>query len=1298
MYNQLHAPIMVNQAMISKCLDDLNQSLVSGTPSSTLEALKALPLASQLPPLIDIAASLYHEEMGANRADAGEDLGLKDVKSGVQFLNAISRVNRSIDTYEAKDIWKYLAAPNVHLQGVEENNSQEYHTVMTAMKQQKIASRDPCLFLTYFDLQTLIDEVNAKMQEANSKVGVLMNVNKCVSEGDIPGIMAALSHKALELSREPSQHDAVHYYQLFKILHSAKREMLGEKAAELWLEDIQEVVDAVARNAKEAMQIAQILSQINKNASNRDDKALYNTLKNPILAFLKLQRSYLSQTVEQLLKIQQERASKASKPFSYWITYEVSDTSKVFLNLEDGTYQWSTPSNFNTKTEYLTFVDVGESEAFVIRQAHHDQTVENMVVRLQAVCRGKLLRQKLKSYNTAAVKIQAWWRMIRQKKMYVMYRQALKMWEPRIIVLQRAVRAWLHRRRLKLLTKYFAKHENYVIVLQRAWRVHRARQDLQALTQCQNPPLSIIRKFLHLLDVSDIDFEEVNRLQRLKNEMVQTIRRTHQMEDQVDGLDVKIGLLVHNRINLQELLPVDKENMNPNISGNTLGKGKNSTMRKSKRGSKENIKVGTIRSQKGLKALTKESREKLINYQHLFYLLQTQPHYLATLIFAIPPGKTTKFIENVIFTLYNYGANDRDNYLLLKLFKTALEEEIRSKVLRMSDIASGNPLVVKMIVAFNRKGHGQAALRDMLGPLINKVMEDKNMHIHTNPIDIYKSWVNQMEMQSGQASGLPYVVTQEQALQYPEVQERLKQAINTLKEITSSFCVKITNSRHMIPYAMLFMAKVMRSALQNRFPHIAEKEILKVVGNLVYYRYINSAIVAPDAFDIVNVSPDQKLSNNQRRNLASIAKILQFAASKKGFGEEACHLTCLNPFIVECHEKFKDFFRQCCEVEDPETVYNVTQYSEATLISKPTVYITHQEIVETHQLLLDHEEILAPDCNDTLHTLLSCLGDRPSVESLTPENGNSSGHTEICLALTNKFEVPENTEEKESKDPNKMFTRTKQLLIDVINCVPGKKVSDMATCPTLAPQEQKYRAIMSTRSAQQQQAKLNNTTLNNNSPMPIDNNRVSLHEVKTRLSHNLRRLETQGQATKTDNYQSLLTSIGNDIINQKQIRMSRKTELQRHLLTARQLEEKEKFYKEQMQSYQTYLSTCLGNIAARNKNVHAAISDKKNKSKNIIKCTAIKLKEKGVLLEIEELPDVQLKNVLFEISPLAQTGVFHVQVKFMGVAMELVTVDIQELLQLQYEGVTVSNMFRKVKVNVNLLIHLLNAKFYKKKK
>ena len=59
------------------------------------------------------------------------------------------------------------------------------------------------------------------------------------------------------------------------------------------------------------------------------------------------------------------------------------------------------------------------------------------------------------------------------------------------------------------------------------------------------------------------------------------------------------------------------------------------------------------------------------------------------------------------------------------------------------------------------------------------------------------------------------------------------------------------------------------------------------------------------------------LNNDQRRNLGSIAKILQAAAMKKGFGDEAPHLVELNSYIVASHDKFKQFFMECCRVPEP---------------------------------------------------------------------------------------------------------------------------------------------------------------------------------------------------------------------------------------------------------------------------------------------------------------------------------------------------------------------------------------------
>ncbi|XP_045597721.1 ras GTPase-activating-like protein IQGAP1 [Procambarus clarkii] len=1278
---------------LRKGVATINQSLKQGSPVHTLKALQSI--ASDLPPLLDFAAQLYHEEMAAIRLDAQDDLSLEEIQGGVRMLSAVARVNAALDTNNPAEVWHYLSDTHTYLESLEESHFREYCSALDTARQFKIASQDSSDFLTYYDLQQIVDDVNLRLREDRKKVGALTAVNANVIGGSVEGTMAALKQLGLQLSSLHDQ-DSLHYYQVLKLLKDAKCEKLRDSAAELWLEDIEEVVDAVRRHAEESTNVAVFLARLNKALARGDDSAIVDLLGYPILSHLHIKANYIVGVLILLKALFRKKATVSPK--CPWISYTLSDGSEVFLNVECSQYQWEKPSEVVAAhaSQYVTHVDLEEAVSSIIKQEARNRQVDSTMVKFQARARGWLTRQRLQRQKNAAVIIQAWWRMVQARRTYIMYCKALKTFEPLIINLQRAARAYLFRKRIKDLSLYFNKHENQVVKIQRLWRAYKARQDLHSLTHQDDPPLPVIRKFINLLDVSSSDLDEEFRLQRVKSDMVKTIRHTHHLETAVDELDVKIGLLVHNRITLQDVLLVDKENMNPNVP--------ESKSRKSRKGLKDTLKCGTVRTQRGLKALKKESREKLLCYQHLFYLLQTSPHYLATLIFAIPPGKTTKFIENVIFTLYNYGANDRDNYLLLKLFKTALEEEIRCKVLRLSDIVSGNPLVVKMIVSFNRKGAGQASLRDMLGPLIHKVLGDTNMQINTNPVEIYKTWINHLEMNSGQTSGLPYTVNQDEAMQHPEVQKRLAQAITTLKEVTLAFCQQITANRDLIPYAMLYMARVMRCALQRRFPHVQEKEILKVVGNLVYYRYINSAIVAPDAFDIVTVTPEQKLNNNQRRNLASIAKILQFAASKKGFGDEASHLKCLNPFIVECHEKFKTFFRQCCEVDEPEAVYNVTQYSEATLIVKPTIYITVQEICETHQLLLDHEEILAPDSSDHLHILLSDLGERPSVQSLVGEaiesGSGTVGRMEVCLALTNKFDLTEKTEDKDVKDSNKLFNRTRQLLIDVIKCVEGGVVGELVTGPTLPPQEEKYRSIIHTRNLQEHQAKMNHTELNRSNSF-LSEARVSLHEVKTRLCHNLRRLENQGLSSRADNYQTLLNAIAGDIVNQRQHRICRKMELQRLLATAKQLEEKENFYKEQLDSYQTYLKTCLQNIAARNKNVHQMYGKQggeKARSKQTIKYTATKLMEKGVLLHVEDLPEAQQKNLLFEITPLATTGIFYVQAKFMGVSMENVEIDIQELLQLQYEGVSVKKMFSKVEVNVNLLIYLLNAKFYSKKK
>lgn len=67
----------------------------------------------------------------------------------------------------------------------------------------------------------------------------------------------------------------------------------------------------------------------------------------------------------------------------------------------------------------------------------------------------------------------------------------------------------------------------------------------------ENPPLTVIRKFVHLLDQSNLDFQEELEVARLREEVVTKIRGNQQLEKDLNLMDLKIGLLVKNRITLE---------------------------------------------------------------------------------------------------------------------------------------------------------------------------------------------------------------------------------------------------------------------------------------------------------------------------------------------------------------------------------------------------------------------------------------------------------------------------------------------------------------------------------------------------------------------------------------------------------------------------------------------------------------------------------------------------------------------------------------------------------------------------
>lgn len=71
------------------------------------------------------------------------------------------------------------------------------------------------------------------------------------------------------------------------------------------------------------------------------------------------------------------------------------------------------------------------------------------------------------------------------------------------------------------------------------------------------------------------------------------------------------------------------------------------------------------------------------------------------------------------------------------------------KVEKPQDMITGNPAVIKLLVNFYRHAGGQSALRDSLGPALQELLLDPGLSIRTDPLEVYKAWINLSETQSG---------------------------------------------------------------------------------------------------------------------------------------------------------------------------------------------------------------------------------------------------------------------------------------------------------------------------------------------------------------------------------------------------------------------------------------------------------------------------------------------------------------------------------------------------------------------
>ncbi|XP_062048487.1 ras GTPase-activating-like protein IQGAP3 isoform X6 [Lepus europaeus] len=1015
------------QAML-QAVGRINRAIQRGAAADTVRELMC-PEA-QLPPVYPGAAAVYQQELAVLQRQQQGELSQEELFVAVEMLSAVVLINQALEAKDTSGFWSSLGSPATGLAGVEAENAQRYFDALVKLRQ--VRGVDGA-FLSWNDLQATVSQVNAQVQEETDQVLAVSLINEALDQDSPEKTLSALLLPTAGLD-SVSLPVAPRYHLLLVAAKRQKAQATGDPGAVLWLEEIRQGVVRANQDTDTAQRMALGVAAINQAIKEGKAAQTERVLRNPSVGL----RGVVPDCANGYQRALEGAVAKKRRPgdTAFWVQHDMKDGTTYYFHLQTFQGAWERPRDCRLNTAHLTREEI-QSAVTKVTAAHDRQQLwkanVGLVIRLQARLRGFLVRQKfaershfLRTWLPAVVKIQAHWRGHRQRRSYLQRLQYLKANVDAVIKIQAWARMWAARRQYLRRLHYFQKHVDSVVKIQAFFRARKARGDYRMLVHAAHPPLSVVRRFAHLLNQSQQDFSAEAELLQLQEEVVRKIRSNQQLEQDLNLMDIKIGLLVKNRITLQEVV---------------------SHCKKLTKKNKEQLSdMMVLDKQKGLKSLSKEKRQKLEAYQHLFYLLQTQPIYLAKLIFQMPQNRTTKFMEAVIFSLYNYASNRREAYLLLQLFKTALQEEIKSKVEQPQDVVTGNPTVVRLVVRFYRNERGQSALREILGKVIQDVLEDKTLSVHTDPVHLYKTWINQTEAQTGQRSQLPYDVTPEQALSHPEVQRRLDISLRNLLAVTDKFLVAIISSVDQIPYGMRYVAKVLKTTLTEKFPDATETEVYKVVGNLLYYRFLNPAVVAPDAFDIVAMAAGGALAAPQRHALGAVAQLLQHAAAGKAFSGENGHLRVLNDYLEETHHKFRKFVCRACQVPEPEERFAMDEYSDMVAVAKPMVYITVGELVNTHRLLLEHQDWIAPDHRDPLHELLEDLGELPTVPDLIGENIAADGHMdlsklEVSLTLTNKFEGLE--ADADDTSARSLLLSTKQMLADIIQFHPGDSLTEI---------------------------------------------------------------------------------------------------------------------------------------------------------------------------------------------------------------------------------------------------------------
>lgn len=907
------------------------------------------------------------------------------------------------------------------------------------------------------------------------------------------------------------------------------------------------------------------------------------------------------------------------------------------------------------------------------------------ITQLQALARGCLQRQEtgalldsLQNHTAEIIELQALSRAVLLRNDIGMLLAELDNEEESIIAIQAAAKASLVRAKFREKQRFFKENMEKVVKIQSFVRGRLQGEAYKSLTTGKNPPVNTVKNFVHLLNDSDFDFNEEIEFERMRKTVVQQVRQNEMAEQYIDQLDIKIALLVKNKITLDEVVKHQK-----NFGGHSGNLLVNTSM--------------VSGNQFDLKALNKNSRKKLESYQQLFFTLQTQPQYLARLFKRIREQGTAerdaKRIETLMMGLFGYAQKRREEYYLLKLIARSVKEEVDG-VHTIQEYLRGNFFWCKLLANYTRSPRDRKYLRELLGPLIHaNIIEDPALDLESDPMQIYRSAINNEELRTGRPSQRPLDIPREIAIKDPETRDMFIDHLRDLREISDQFLLALEALLHKMPYGIRFICQQTFESLCEHFPREPQKHLLQIVGHWLWRFYLQPALTAPESMGVV----EKQLTPLQKRNLGEVAKVLGQVASGRLFGGENIYLQPLNAYVGDAIERITDIYSNIISVPDAEDTFDIDEFNDLYARTKPTLYIKMADIFSIHHLIAADLPHICPNRDDMLREIVQELGSAKNNE--TEMLGVTS--TEIQMNLNPKLHDIEDPE----AEVKALFMETKRCVLYIIRVQSGPNLMEILVRPISREDDMKWHSLLREEFAEGSKTRGAYSDANT----LVDIKSMSYKELKRTALENIMRLEQWGRISRTNYYQDILNAIALDIRTKSRRRVQRQRELEGVRLTLANLSEKAEWLESQRKSYDNYIEQAMMTLQKKGKkrflmpfskqyNHERELERSGRKPKfGSFKYSARTLSDKGVLVSWKGYDNREWDKINLTIS-CDEVGVFFIEgskgsIQIPGASAQ---VPMDSLLAAQFANHQYMDLFEGcMRLNVNLFLHLLYKKFYR---